>query len=71
MMAVVSISMDIAAMPPRKRLWRWYVILPGPIQKNHIFAHDSTGSLTLFGAVCNLFRHGIPWLIKAWRVNYV
>jgi len=66
MKATVSISRDIAALPPRRRLWRWYVLLWGPLQNGHMYAHDKVGSRTPVGAVYQFVRHGLKWLLKAW-----
>jgi hypothetical protein len=66
--ASVSISRDLAALPPRRRLWRWYVALTGPYQGGHIYASDYVGSISRLGAVADFCLHGLPWLIRAWRL---
>lgn len=67
MKARLSISRDLATLYPPCR-WRWYILLTGPGQHNHIFMFDHEGQGSRVGAFLDFLANGLPWLIRAWRL---
>ena len=67
MKAALEITRELATIHPPLR-WHWFVVLTSTYQGGHIFASQKIGSVTRIGAFFDFLRHGLIWLIRAWRI---